>query len=401
MPSEEDRGTLRDFSSDARLQLIVETNVRDVQGYARWMGSQNEMSLYGNPAWELVRLRHSKVPRDWEERWEAAREGTQEEGSTEAGERMVALKNHPIWQALGDGIGGYEDTLGNPWPPFAFNSGMGVIDVNRDDALALGIMDEGTRIDPQEDPGGLDGGGNVEASVEGYAEFLTDIIKDIKGLRVTDGKVTLGNANQLRRQSRSDSLRQVWREGGKVYDDGIEVIPGGIPMLRDNIGRIIGMLLPNMGTSEGAYKGWETRRGAIARDMKAVRKATRIARTRKRGTPGVLQRGKYRIDMPYGRPGTLDPNKLDDGYGSAHLDYQHSPEELHQLPVTLARGSVHEHESPDKLYVVSGQHVAVLTAARRNDGGISQTRYGLTTHFKDIEKADRVITTRPALVEAR
>jgi hypothetical protein len=218
-PKVGEEGTIKDLSSDARRQLQVETNLLDVQGYARWMGSQNEMSLYGNPAWELVRMRHSKVPRDWEERWSDARDGTQEEGSTEAGERMVALKDHPIWQALGDGIGGYDDTLGNPWPPFAFRSGMGVIDVNRDDAIALGIMDEATRVQPQEDPGGMNN--NLEGSVEGYAEFITDALHAIRGMNVKDGKVTLGNSMMNR--------------------------GSGVEMIRNRVGRVIGMLLANGG----------------------------------------------------------------------------------------------------------------------------------------------------------
>jgi hypothetical protein len=37
---------------------------------------------------------------------------------------MIAKKDSPIWQAIADGAGGYEDTLGHPFPPFAFNSGM-------------------------------------------------------------------------------------------------------------------------------------------------------------------------------------------------------------------------------------------------------------------------------------
>ena len=142
-------------------------------------------------------------------------------------------------------------------------------------------------------------------------------------------------------------------------------------------------------------------RSKIAKAIKAVRKAVRIAQTQKRGTQEVLSRGKYRIDMDYGRPGTLDSNIKDDGYGSAHLDYQHSPEELHHLPITLARGSIHPHEDPKKLYVVHGDHVAVLTAQKRNDGSFSHTRYGLTTHYKAQKEAGEIVKIKPALIEGR
>ena len=53
---------------------------------------------------------------------------------------MVALKSSGIWEALGDGAGGYDDTLGNPYPPFAFNSGMWTQDVSRADCESLGLL---------------------------------------------------------------------------------------------------------------------------------------------------------------------------------------------------------------------------------------------------------------------
>lgn len=104
------------------------------------------------PAWELVRIYDRDVPRgfrrgpkgtlipvpgdDWESRWQAA-------GGELINGRMVALKNDPIWQALGDGVGGYTDTLGNPFPPFAFNSGYDVNNIGRVECVELGLLDPG------------------------------------------------------------------------------------------------------------------------------------------------------------------------------------------------------------------------------------------------------------------
>ena len=66
---------------------------------------------------------------------------------------MVALKTSPIWQALGDGAGGYRDTLGNPYPPFAYGSGLAWADVSRDEAIELGLIDpEVGRAVPGEPP---------------------------------------------------------------------------------------------------------------------------------------------------------------------------------------------------------------------------------------------------------
>lgn len=102
------------------------------------------------PALELVRVYDREIPRGerrekgvivddeengWPARWEAA-------GGELIDGRMVALKDSDIWQALGDGEGGYDDTLGNSFAPFAFNSGMDTDEVNREDAVALGLMDD-------------------------------------------------------------------------------------------------------------------------------------------------------------------------------------------------------------------------------------------------------------------
>ena len=45
---------------------------------------------------------------------------------------MIALKTDPIWTKI--------SRFGHPWPPFDFNSGMGVRDVSRADAIRLGVI---------------------------------------------------------------------------------------------------------------------------------------------------------------------------------------------------------------------------------------------------------------------
>ena len=100
------------------------------------------------PALELKRIYSRDVPRgtkdpedSWPARWEAA-------GGELIDGRMVALKDDPIWQALGDGDGGYDDTLGNPFAPFAFNSGYETLDVSRKESVSLGLIGENEHADP-------------------------------------------------------------------------------------------------------------------------------------------------------------------------------------------------------------------------------------------------------------
>lgn len=186
----DDIDTIKDIRGSARLQLIVETNVLDTMNAGRWEAGQDEVALEVNPALELVRVTEAKMPRDWEERWDEARAATIEDGSTSSADgRMVALKNHPIWQALGDGEGGFNDTLGNPWPPFAFNSGMGTLEISREEAVGLGLMNETTQLEP-EDRGLND---SFEVSAGKFDAELARAIAAAPGLQLSGGVLTVRN----------------------------------------------------------------------------------------------------------------------------------------------------------------------------------------------------------------
>ena len=129
--------------SDARLNLILDTNVQLAEGYGHYAQGQDQGILDVWPAQELFRIGWRKVPRDWAERWQ------QVGGTISDGDRMAAMKNDEIWDALGD-PDNFDDALGNPYPPFAFNSGMDVEDVSRDDAVEMGLMNPTDRVDPQD-----------------------------------------------------------------------------------------------------------------------------------------------------------------------------------------------------------------------------------------------------------
>lgn len=152
-----ERGSLQDLSSERRIDLMLETNMRVAANYGRVVAGNTEAARYAYPAWELVRLYSRKVPRGtpdshsvgWQRRWQDAEEKAQGSRLNAKG-RMIALKDSPIWIALGEGAGGYEDTLGNPFPPFAFNSGMAFRAVPRVECIALGL------IEPDETPGEME-----------------------------------------------------------------------------------------------------------------------------------------------------------------------------------------------------------------------------------------------------
>ncbi len=130
---------LKDAASAQRLNLILKTNRQTAGSLAQIARSQDPVMLLRFPAWELVvggyRRTHRK---DWAERWQAAGQAVGWKGAHRT--RMAALKNSPIWKALGDGAGGFRDTLGNPYPPFAFGSSYEWSELSLTETQDLGLL---------------------------------------------------------------------------------------------------------------------------------------------------------------------------------------------------------------------------------------------------------------------
>lgn len=147
-PGEDIAGSIKDLSSDARINLVVKTNVELAQGAGHFIQQNDPAVVDLFPALELIRFEDRKDPRDWAERWRISASvagDPQALAALELHGRMVALKESGIWQALGD-YG--DDSLGNPYPPFAFNSGMWTQDLGYADAVELGLLDRGEKAAP-------------------------------------------------------------------------------------------------------------------------------------------------------------------------------------------------------------------------------------------------------------
>ena len=142
--SPQDGGGIANPASIRRLNLVIDTQ-RQMAASVAVLSEQTEATVAMWPAWELTRLETRAVPRpDWDRRWAAAGLACGFKGALK--DRFIALKSSPIWQELGNGAGGYRDTLGNPYPPFAFSSGMDWIEVDRDECIALGLVREDDEI---------------------------------------------------------------------------------------------------------------------------------------------------------------------------------------------------------------------------------------------------------------
>ena len=154
-----DDGKLENPVAEKRLNLILETQRQMAASVAR-LSLETEDTLDMYPAWELTRADAPAMPRkDWPARWNAAGESVGWEGARKGiyygsgvGIGFVALKSSPIWAALGSGVGGYRDTLGNPYPPFAYGSYMDWVDVDRETAERLGLLKPGEAIEQSNNP---------------------------------------------------------------------------------------------------------------------------------------------------------------------------------------------------------------------------------------------------------
>ena len=145
------RGTqsVTDPGSYARANVIIDTNAGMAAGYVQAELANSLGARMAFPAQELLRIEDRERKRDWMSRWTAAG------GEIYAG-RMVALKGDPVWTRI--------SRFGQPYPPFDYNSGMGVEDVSYDDAVALGLIQEGYK--PPENSPLKDFNDGLEASME-------------------------------------------------------------------------------------------------------------------------------------------------------------------------------------------------------------------------------------------
>jgi hypothetical protein len=150
-PNADERGTLLDLSSDSRVKLVLQTNVQMYQGEGWWLQGQNTAVLDEFPAQELFRAESRVHQRDWIARFRLAGAQTGDPmgtGWTITPEgRMIALKNHDIWNWLGSSQL-FSDGLNLPWPPFAFRSGMNVRDISRAIAESIGLIQPDQSVQP-------------------------------------------------------------------------------------------------------------------------------------------------------------------------------------------------------------------------------------------------------------
>lgn len=162
--------SVRNLRSRARLELIWNMNVAQARGYARWLADMDPHMLAASPCYELVRFKQRREIRDWPLEW--ADHGGKFYGAPGkdypgAKGRMIAKKTDPIWRWI--------SRFKTPWPPFDWGSGMGLVNVLRDESEALGVIGS---EDPPQDPETLPYNATAEASLVGIPQERRQAIID-------------------------------------------------------------------------------------------------------------------------------------------------------------------------------------------------------------------------------
>lgn len=213
------RGTIKDLTTKARLDVMMKTNADQAKGYASHLRATTTGAILAFPAYELVRVERRKLPRDWGARWAAAAQKVGWEGVARSG-AMIALKTSPIWAAL--------SRFGNPFPPFDFNSGMGVKDVKKSVCREIGLLGEHEQPEIPDVP---DFNGNLAERVpfdKGSREFAN--------LKAKFGDQIQFNEEKREVQWRSDLFADMFDHGkkftiklGQPTNALIDKLPSSVP----------------------------------------------------------------------------------------------------------------------------------------------------------------------------
>lgn len=113
---------LENLASATRVDLVVKTTRMLNESLKQLEEASDPIQKELNPCWEIMRDEWRKEPRDWDARWQQAANAVMWDGVAKNTTRMIARKDSPIWNELGTG---FDDSIGNPYPPFFWGSGMG------------------------------------------------------------------------------------------------------------------------------------------------------------------------------------------------------------------------------------------------------------------------------------
>jgi hypothetical protein len=148
----EDEGTIKDIRTERRLGLIFDTQVRQAQDFGYWKQGMYGDVLNAFPAQRFIRETPVKEPRDMH---------VHHEGE-------VHLKTDlSFWMAL-------NQDFKVPWGPWGWGCGHGVEDVDREEAVRLGILKADQTVKPVD----VDFNEHLQSSVQNIDDDLKAKLKE-------------------------------------------------------------------------------------------------------------------------------------------------------------------------------------------------------------------------------
>lgn len=186
-------GSLQDLSSDKRINLILDTQLELMAGKGQEQRGLSQAALDLFPAWELVRVKPARVPRDWFARFKQA--GGRVLEDADGRKRLIAHKLDEVWSVLGDRAV-FRDALGVTHPPFAFGSGMAweAVDAAEWEALVGRLGDSETRRlgDSERLPANVIRFPDAVMSTDGLSgESLKRLLSTMNNVEAKEGRLTL------------------------------------------------------------------------------------------------------------------------------------------------------------------------------------------------------------------
>jgi hypothetical protein len=124
---DEHAGGLRDITSERRLGLIFDTQIRQAEDYGYWRQGQDPDVLHEWPAQRFIRVQEVKTERESHKQFEG----------------QVYLKNDAVWAKQ------INHDFGVPWGPWGWGCGHDVEDEDRETAIGLGLMKAGDEAEPE------------------------------------------------------------------------------------------------------------------------------------------------------------------------------------------------------------------------------------------------------------
>lgn len=181
-------GSLQDLSSDRRINLILDTQLELMAGAGQEQRGLSKEALDLFPAWELVRVKAARVPRDWFARFKQA--GGRVLEDEDGRKRLVAHKLDEVWSVLGDRAI-FKDALNVSHPPFAFGSGMAWEAIEASEWESLAKVNQVKESRGQEPPNVIKFP-SAQISTDGLsAASLKRLGEKLNNVEQTEGRLTL------------------------------------------------------------------------------------------------------------------------------------------------------------------------------------------------------------------